>query len=360
MVDKKIIEQKLKLVSDKMMVLKNNGMEEKYPVSLIDMNCWEWPQGVGLFGLFQYYKESKKEELLNFFLDWYDRRMKEGIVEKNVNTTSPMLTLTYVYEIAGKEEYLSLIREWAQWIMEERGLVRTGDGCFQHMITGDPNDSEILIDTLFMTVLFLARAGKLLNRQDYIEEAKYQILCHIKYLLNKNTGLFYHGYNFKRKDNYGGILWGRGNCWYTIVAMELLLEIPMEESFKRHLLTVYENQVRALKQYADKETGLWHTVIDHEETYTELSASAAFLRGIMQGVRLGILDREEYGPLIEKALDSLITYIDQDGTVLGVSYGTPIGMNQEFYNEIPCCPMTYGQALMILALQEALLDYWHK
>ena len=37
----------------------------------------------------------------------------------------------------------------------------TGDGCFQHMITGNPNDSEILIDTLFMAVLFLARAGRL-------------------------------------------------------------------------------------------------------------------------------------------------------------------------------------------------------
>ena len=31
------------------------------------------------------------------------------------------------------------------------------------------------------------------------------------------------------------------------------------------------------------ETGLWHTVIDDPDTYLELSASAAFLRGIMQG-----------------------------------------------------------------------------
>ena len=72
----------------------------------------------------------------------------------------------------------------------KKGLIRTGDGCFQHMITGNPNDSEILIDTLFMAVLFLARAGRLLNRPDYIEEAKYQVLCHIKYLLNKMRGCF--------------------------------------------------------------------------------------------------------------------------------------------------------------------------
>ena len=88
-----------------------------------------------------------------------------------------MLTLTYLYEITKKESYLSFIGEWADWIMEEKCLIRTGDGCFQHMITGNPNDSEILIDTLFMAVLFLARAGRLLNRPDYIEEAKYQVLC---------------------------------------------------------------------------------------------------------------------------------------------------------------------------------------
>ena len=256
MVEKQIMEEKLNLVSDKMMILKNNGMKEKYPVSLIDINCWEWPQGVGLFGLYRYYEMSRKPELLTFLTDWYDRRMEEGIVEKNVNTTSPMLTLTYLYEITKKESYLAFIGEWADWIMEEKGLIRTGDGCFQHMITGNPNDSEILIDTLFMTVLFLARTGRLLHRPDYIEEAKYQVLCHIKYLLNKNEGLFYHGFNFKRNDNYGGILWGRGNCWYTIVAMELIQEIPMEEGLKRHFLTVYENQVEALKRYADPETGL--------------------------------------------------------------------------------------------------------
>ena len=85
---------------------------------------------------------SRKPELLTFLTEWYDRRMEEGIVEKNVNTTSPMLTLTYLYEITKKESYLSFIGEWADWIMEEKGLIRTGDGCFQHMITGNPNDSE--------------------------------------------------------------------------------------------------------------------------------------------------------------------------------------------------------------------------
>ncbi|MFT4006926.1 MAG: glycoside hydrolase family 88 protein [Lacrimispora sp.] len=359
MIDKKTIDEKLNLVSERMMKLKNNGMKEKYPISLIDINCWEWPQGVGLFGLYKYYEVSKKEEVLDFLLRWYDKRIEEGILERNVNTTSPMLTLTYLYEKTGKEEYLAFIEEWADWIMKEKKLLRTGDGCFQHMITGDPNDDEILIDTLFMAVLFLARTGKLLGREDYIAEADYQILSHIKYLLNKEERLFYHGFNFKRNDNYGGILWGRGNCWYTVVVMELMEEVSLDEGLKRYFLNVYENQVNALKQYADSKTGLWHTIINEASSYIEISASAAFLYGIMKGVRLGILKREEFWDFIQKSMESLMDYIEEDGTVGNVSYGTPIGMNGDFYKSIPCCPMTYGQALMILVLQEALLPYWH-
>ena len=359
MIDKKAIDEKLNLVSERMMKLKNNGMKEKYPVSLIDINCWEWPQGVGLFGLYKYYEVSKKKEVLDFLIRWYDRQMGEGIPERNVNTTSPMLTLTYLYEKTGKKEYLAFIQKWADWIMKEKRLLRTGDGCFQHMITGDPNDDEILIDTLFMAVLFLARAGKLLAREDYIAEADYQILRHIKYLLNKEERLFYHGFIFKRNDNYGGILWGRGNCWYTVVIMELIEEVSLDEGLKRYFLNVYENQVKALKQYADSQTGLWHTIINDASSYIEISASAAFLYGIMKGVRLGILRREEFWDFVQRSLENLVAYIEEDGTVGNVSYGTPIGMNGDFYKSIPCCPMTYGQALMILVLQEALLPYWH-
>lgn len=359
MISLKEIDGLLNLVSEKMMSLKNNGMEEKFPISLIDIDCWEWPQGVGIFGLYKYYKVSGKKEILDFLNQWFADRLKEGILERNVNTTAPMLTLTYIYEETGKSEYLKLIKDWVDWIMKDKGLLRTGDNCFQHMITGDPNNGEILIDTIFMTVLFLYRAGKILNRQDCQEEANYQILNHIKYLLNKEEGLFYHGFNFNENHNYGKVMWGRGNCWYTIAIMEIIQDVEIEEAVKRYFLTVYKNQVKALKRYSDKDTGLWRTVINDDTSYIEISASAAFLCGIMQGVRTGILPITDYNDLIQKGMTHIVKYISDDGTVEQVSYGTPIGNSQEFYKEIPCCSMTYGQALMIILLQEALMEYWH-
>jgi len=354
MVDRSTIETNLQTVATRMKTLKNSGMKEVFPISLIDIDCWEWPQGVGIFGLYKYYTVSKDKEILDFLLNWYDARIAEGILEKNVNTTSPMLTLTYMYEITKKEEYLALIKEWAEWIMESKGLIRTGDGLFQHMITGSPNDGEILIDTIFMTLLFLARASKMLQRDDYLHEVNYQILSHIKYLFNKDAGLFYHGYNFDLKHNYGKIHWGRGNCWYTVAILEYLDEFDIDPTLRRAFLSVYTRQVEALKEHADKENSLWHTIIDDRESYLEISGSAGFLCGILRGIRQGVLPKDEYQPLADMALKNILRFIDDDGTVQNVSYGTPIGYDKEFYLSIPITPMTYGQALMILCLAEAM------
>ena len=354
MTERSAIEIQLKKVAARMKTLKNSSMKEVFPISLIDIDCWEWPQGVGLFGLYKYYTISKDEDVLRFLLKWYDERIAEGILEKNVNTTSPMLTLTYMYEITKKEEYLNLINEWADWIMESKGLIRTGDGLFQHMITGSPNDGEILIDTIFMTLLFLARASKILDRKDYLDEVNYQILGHIKYLFNKDAGLFYHGYNFDLMHNYGRIHWGRGNCWYTVAIMEYLNEFGIDPTLRRYFLSIYTTQVETLKKHANKENSLWHTVIDDAESYLEISGSAGFLCGILKGVRQGVLPESEYKALTDSALENILKFISDDGTVENVSYGTPIGYDKEFYLNIPITPMTYGQALMILCLAEAL------
>ena len=54
-------------------------------------------------------------------------------------------------------------------------------------------------------------------------------------------------------------------------------------------------------------------------------------------------------------MKAILENIDEDGTVLKVSGGTGMGMDAEHYKNILIAPMAYGQALVILALAEALL-----
>jgi unsaturated rhamnogalacturonyl hydrolase len=62
-----------------------------------------------------------------------------------------------------------------------------------------------------MTVLLLAKIGRVLNRLHYVEEAKRQFLIYIKYLFDTQTGLFFHGWTFDGNHNFARTRWARGN-----------------------------------------------------------------------------------------------------------------------------------------------------
>ncbi|WP_025680561.1 glycoside hydrolase family 105 protein [Paenibacillus massiliensis] len=340
-------------VSGAMRSMTNEGMDEIYPIGLIDIHLWEWPQGVGLYGMYQYYEETKDAGTLQFLKDWFDARIREGLPEKNVNTCSPLLTLISLCELADNAEYTQVCDEWSRWIMDpENGLIRTGDHAFQHMITGDPNDGQILIDTLFMTVLFLAKAGAYFQRPAYIEEAKKQFLIHIKYLYDRHSGLFFHGWDFRGRHNYGAVRWGRGNGWYTCGLVDFLDMVELEDGIKQYLLDTMHSQVEALAALQASD-GMWHTVLDDPTSYAETSCTAAFGYGILKGVRRGYLP-QEYLQVGREALQAVLQRIDGNGVVGEVSYGTPVGQDAQFYKDIPISPMTYGQALTLLILMEGL------
>lgn len=350
MYSKATVTEILQKTAHAMLHMKNSGMKEQYPVGLIDIDLWEWPQGVGLYGLYRYYQISGDREILDFLLQWFDSHLQGSAPERNVNTTAPMLTLAFLAQETGRKEYRALCEDWGEWVMHS--LIRTGDGAFQHMITGDANDDQILIDTLFMTVLFLAKAGVLFDHPEWREEAKRQCLVHIKYLYDTSCGLYFHGFDFGGMHHYGGVHWARGNAWYTCGLVELLEILPMENGLRDYLLDTFRAQVRALTA-CQTDSGMWRTILDDSTSYEESSATAAIAFGILKGVRKGYLP-----PALEaaglRAAEAIMQNTDAAGVVGKVSYGTPVGNDAQFYKDIPVCPMTYGQALSILMLSELL------
>ena len=175
---------------------------------------WEWTQGVGLYGLWKLFERTKDGRYLATLREYYDARIADGLPGKNINTMAPVLALSYLYEYTGDETYGAVCKEWAQWVMDS--LPKTKEGGFQHITSDTLNDGELWDDTLFMTVLVLANMGRILGRQDYTDEAVYQFLLHTKYLADKKTGLWYHGFTFHGNHNFAGAFWGRGNCWVTM------------------------------------------------------------------------------------------------------------------------------------------------
>ncbi len=313
---------------------------------------WDWTNGVGLYGFWKLYNHSKNEKYLDVIGEYYDFHYKNGgFPGKNINTVIQMLTLLNYHIEVKDNKYVKELEEWANWIMEE--LPRTEEGGFQHITIHDENKGELWDDTLYMTVLYLARYGKWANNQKMIDEAKYQFILHIKYLQDKKTNLLFHGWTFEGRHNFVEALWGRGNSWFTVAVPEILEILGTDDKvFTTLVSNAYRNQVDALIKYIDEETGLWHTLINDKSSYLEASATSAICAGILKGISLGLIDNS-YKKYIDKSLNSILDLIDENGVVNQVSGGTAMGRDSvDFYKNIPIRREPYGQALAMLFLIE--------
>lgn len=314
----------------------------------LTLDTWEWPQGVAVYAMYKLYKATGNKQTLEDMRAWYARHLAKGLPSKNVNTMAPMLGMTLLYKETGDETYRPIIEEWSQWVMTQ--MPRTQEDGLQHITSDDVNEQQLWDDTLYMTCLFLYQAGDALGREDMKQEAEYQFLLHIKYLHSPKTGLWYHGYCFQGRHHFGQAYWGRGNSWFTACAVDFAEWIP-DGPVRRLILNTWQEQCKALLSVQDPESGLWHTLLDQPDSYLETSASAAIAYGLLKGSRLGLLD-EDCRAAGEKALQGVIAQVAEDGTVQGVSYGTPMGWTQDFYRTIPIQPTAYGQGLTFLMLTE--------
>ena len=313
---------------------------------------WEWPQGVQLFGIWKLFEKERNPSYLDILEKYYKTILAGTLPGRNVNTTAPMLALSYLAEYTNNKTYMDLCREWARWVMED--MARTEERGLQHIVSTQPNKGELWDDTLFMTVLFLANMGRILRNNNMLDEAAYQFLIHAKYLTDIKTGLWYHGFTFEEgRHNFVNARWGRGNCWVT-AAIPLFLEIarPCPSVFN-FLQGALEQQIIGLIPLQDK-NGLWHTLLDDPASYFETSCAGGFGYGILKGIHDRILP-EKYMPVVEKALEGVLSQIDGKGVVQNVSDGTPMGRDSlDFYRNIKIRPMPYGQSLALLLLTESL------
>jgi len=322
------------------------------PAEARSLAAWDWTHGVGLYGLYKFYEYTKDEKYLKYIEDWFEDRIQIGLPDKNVNTVAPLLTMACLYEVRPNPRHKAIMQEWADWIMND--MRRTEERGIQHEHAELENNQELWDDTLFMTVLFLTKYGRIFNRPECIEEAIYQLMLHAKYLLDTRTGLWYHGWSFAERGNFAKALWGRGNCWITIFIPEFLEMVELKPRQEEFVVNLLRNQVETLSKYQSEE-GMWHTLIDDPSSYLEASATAGFCYGILKGVRKGYLNKD-YLECGRKALKAVLEGINEEGELMRVSYGTNVGRTLQHYKDIPLVKMHYGQSLALLALIEGLMQ----
>ncbi|MCW2475997.1 glycoside hydrolase family 105 protein [Candidatus Symbiopectobacterium sp. NZEC151] len=353
MLDKSVITTKLAALYQEIVAIRE---DDAYLKSIgaygsdMSIELWDWSQGVGLYGIWRLYEATGDQTYVDYLSAWFERHRAEAAV-KNVNHVAPMLTLVSLLEQQENVQWRALVNEYGEWI--EQGLLRTEMGGFAHTTATRNNEGQLWVDTLFMSGLFHVKAGQLLNKPAYCEEVIYQFLLHTQFLSDPVSGLWRHGWHFTEKHHFAGALWGRGNGWAAITAVELLeLTRASHSASSRFIEQNFLRQSEALLN-AQADNGMWHTLLNDPHSYQESSATAAIAYAFLKGYRLGILD-SRFADAGVNAIAALLARIDQQGQLAEVSSGTPVFMTLPEYTDVPIRQRSYGQSLAMLALAEML------
>lgn len=315
----------------------------------ISFDAWEWPQGVGLYGLVQLWLRTRDPALRSLLEGWYARHLERGLPPLNINTTAPMLALAMLWAETRDPRWFPVLEAWANRLVAQ--APRTQEGGLQHDVSDKTNPGELWDDTLFMAGLFLARFGQAAGRADLVDEAIRQFLVHTRYLSDPATGLWFHGWTFEGRHNFARARWARGNAWITACILDLFELAALPASVRMYLQGVLTAQVTALLPL-QAPSGAWRTLLDDPSSYEEISATAGFAYGLLKAARQGI-GGPDWAQAGWRAVGAVLANIDDTGTVQNVSYGTRMGHDLQFYRDIPIQPTGYGQALAILCLVEA-------
>lgn len=309
---------------------------------------WQWNEGVMIYGLVKAFEASEDSRIIEFIKEWVDYHIEKQDFGLSINTTAPLLGVIKLLEFEPENKtYYYICERFAKWCLSE--APRADAGCFEHSCTHNKYPNQIWADTLFMGCIFLVKWGVFTNDDMYIKEALRQFELHYRFLRDEKTALIYHGYDCDVRE-HKGVLWGRGNCWLAVAAVEVL-DI-LDETFNGYQLlkTIYCDFMKGIISHQDANGG-WHTVIDKESTYIEMTATVAFAYSIKKGIRTGILDKssEESG---KKAIDCLVGNIDNDGKLMHGSGGTCVMESSDDYNNVPFAYSYYGQGLALMTLSE--------
>ncbi len=104
--------------------------------------------------------------------------------------------------------------------------------------------------------------------------------------------------------------------------------------------------------------GLWHQLLDREDSYLETSASAMYTYGMAKGINRGWIDPLAYAPVALLGWNAVTTRVNAQGQVEGTCVGTGMGFDPTFYYYRPTSPFAahgYGPVLLAGAEVIALL-----
>jgi unsaturated rhamnogalacturonyl hydrolase len=250
-------------------------------------------------------------------------------------------------QIRSRKDFEAYLNVAATHILQKQ--LRISDAT---LVRKSPVKFTIWADDLYMSVPFLARMGKWTGQKKYFDDAILQVLNFTKYLYNANNGLYYHCWFSDNKQN-GVAHWGRSNGWIMMAQVELLDYLPKDNPMRSKLIKNLQQQIIGVSRYQDA-SGLWHQLLDKNDSYLETSATAMFVYSIAKAVNNGWIDKR-YAQTARAGFEGIKLNISEDGKVKNICKGTGVQNYLGYYYSRPA-PLNdiHGIGPVILAFTEVM------
>lgn len=312
---------------------------------------FDWGEGVMLEGMAYAYNLTRNPEYLDYLKEFGDRWYSQGIQE-TLNSSHGNLhgycghwscgyAMQMLFELTQDQKYLELAEEVIRFI--EREALRTSEGALSHAF----ELPGLWVDTLYMVCPLFTNYYRLMGQKKYQEEAVRQLLIFSSHLQDKNSGLFYHVW-WEKDNSHTKAFWARGNAWVAMSIVEVLEHEEKGSEAFRNLSDIYTRQIGGIIPLINEQAGLFHTVLDANDSYLETSATAMIASSMIRARDLGILGREAE-QCIRMAGRGLAGQLDAKGSVTGVSYGT--GPDSD-YHQVQLGTKTWGTGAYLRAMHD--------
>jgi unsaturated rhamnogalacturonyl hydrolase len=205
-------------------------------------------------------------------------------------------------------------------------------------------------DALFMAPSVLAKLSRATGDRKYLDFMDHEWWITSNLLYSPTNHLYFRDKSFlnSHEANGRGLFWSRGNGWVFAGLARVLSEMPADYPSRARYVAQFREMAQAIVVLQGSD-GLWRPGLLDAASYPlpENSGSAFFAFGFAYGIKAGILDRDTYLPVVEKAWSGLLSHVYEDGRLGCVQ---PVGATPGAYTETTS--YVYGTGAFLLVGSE--------
>ena len=336
---------------------------------------WDYVDGCIIGAFLELCYTTKNTKYFNFAKDFEDYRVNDdgeiltydrlSYNLDNVNSAKTFLTL---YQITKDKKYRKGAARVYQQLLEHP---RTKEGNFWHKKV---YTEQVWLDGLYMALPFYMEYEVLFQNSKNINDIYNQLFNVYELMRDKETGLYYHGYDSAKQQPWAnkttGLslnFWLRSLGWYSMALLDTLNKASDKGSENwDKLKNIFIELCESMLKFQD-ESGMWYDVVnfpDREPNYLETSGSAMYSYSFLKGYRLKILEDikfkeaglKAFNEIIERYLRLKNGKLSLGGTVSVSGLSDTRNGTFEYYMSEPIAENdAKGIGPMILAYNEYLL-----